>query len=445
MKASKKPRKQRTVKNGIVEVDDVVIAPGIGCTNWIEPVRLKLTERETKLMTTRLGICSTIFLQSVAGFTEANKRYFIDLKHQTTIQVDRMDRVNHEMAEQYLNSAALDRVKNECAESLKKTLSEWTGVKRANGKEEKDISFRKYFGFCKNWFDQIKLDYMAFDFWVPIFDMVDHFAQQSAAKFFCDRFYDLQKMYSRYLYLLTLEKLIRGTLKLPNSRERLLIPAGVYVKLRKNLSVLKVPTQQIESLKSRTGRSRTGSKQIREIILNTVCSTKDAAKSQFHGSLLALHDEFDHYGTGQPVSVAAVPQNGTNIGNGVQYHGSLPPFPFIPVPQIATTAPFSDNDSNGVCGSCCSGTSFCSTSESLFGQNIPIFSDRESEDSRFPVPFPSLGPLPLFGTASTTPMTPAATAPPCNIPVPVNKPVITGYDSSTFKSSPSQTVRYGPY
>merc|ERR1719242_725703 len=143
-------------------------------------------------MTTRLGICREIFLRSVAEFTEANKRYFIDLKHQTTIQVSRMGRVNREMTDLCLNAAALDRVKKECSDSLKKTLSEWTGVRRANHKEGDDITFRKYFGFCKNWFDQIKLHYMAFDFWVPIFDLVDKFAQQAAAKFFCDRFYDLQ-------------------------------------------------------------------------------------------------------------------------------------------------------------------------------------------------------------------------------------------------------------
>ena len=65
-------------------------------------------------------------------------------------------------------------------------------------------------------------------------------AQTAAAKFFCLRFRDLQALYSEFLRLLMLQNLIRGTLKLPNSRERLLIPSGVFVKIRKNIAVLKV-------------------------------------------------------------------------------------------------------------------------------------------------------------------------------------------------------------
>jgi len=300
MNGSKKPRKQRTVINSIVNVDDVDVAPGPGFINWIGPARSKLAEREIKLTTIRLGICRNVILQSVTMFTEANKRYFIDLKQKTTIYVDRMGRVNREMADQYLSSVALDRIKDKCAEMLKQTLSEWKGVRRNSQKEnEEEATFRRYFGFCKNWFDQVKLEQMTFDFWIPIFDLIDQCAQTAAAKFFCHRFGHLQAMYSEFLRLLMIENLIRATLKFPNSRERLLIPSGVFVKIRKNIAVLKIPGHQILS-----PESPTGSKKIRELILQTVISVKDRAKNQFFVSLCALHDEVDsyHHGEDQPVT-----------------------------------------------------------------------------------------------------------------------------------------------
>ena len=166
-------RKQRTIHNGIVDVTDVHVAAGEAFSNWIPVARLKLKEREMKLMAIRLGICQNIIRQSIAQFTDENTRYFIDLKQKTTIRVDRMGRVNGEMFEQHLHSAALDSVMDGCGDSLSNMLNEWNGVRRLNLMQEEDMSFRKYFGICKNWFDQIKLERIAFDFWVPLFDLVD--------------------------------------------------------------------------------------------------------------------------------------------------------------------------------------------------------------------------------------------------------------------------------
>merc|ERR1719362_2719006 len=124
------------------------------------------------------------------------------------------------------------------------------------------------------------------------------------------------------------ENLVHGKLKPPNSREMLLIPAGVFVKFRKNVAVLKIPEDGISSLKSRTG-----SKRVREIVLQTMVKTKDAARSQFHNALLALHEEVDHFGSKSKVVPINVPEHPMNVQTEYPMNFALDKLDSPPIPS----------------------------------------------------------------------------------------------------------------
>eukprot|EP01084_Bolivina_argentea_P116181 206478_1 len=64
-----KSRKPRTIKNGIVNIDDVLIGPGEGMTNWVKIAKHKLKERERILIQRRLHICVNIIITSIRQFT----------------------------------------------------------------------------------------------------------------------------------------------------------------------------------------------------------------------------------------------------------------------------------------------------------------------------------------------------------------------------------------
>jgi len=289
---------------------------------------------------------------------------------------------------------------------------------------------------------------MTFDFWIPIFDLVDHCAQTAAAKFFCHRFGDLQSMYSEFLRLLMLQNLIRGTLKLPNSRERLLIPAGVSVKIRKNIAVMKIRGHHIQSLKSRTG-----SKEIRERILETVMKLKEESKNQFFVTLCALHDEVDHYGATQPVTApltttVATAMEVTNMkmenlekskperfnftNFPIPWNFNLNPISQNPISQNPIFSetqmpPLSDGDSSSFYqSSCCSSSLPSEKSVGSLSENA--FVDRELDDS--------------WSKVSVNP-------PDFMVPVSDNASICSDalfrYHSSTFRNSLSQSARYRPY
>merc|ERR1712013_880010 len=142
-------------------------------------------------------------------------------------------------------------------------------------------------------FDQIKLEHMALHFWIPIFNLVETMAGNAAGKFFSQRLYAHQAFYRRYLNMLILENLLRGTLKIANSRERLLIPAGAFRTLKKNMPLFK-PQLQLPMGKRKKSKKAT-SKETREGVLQCVVTKANASQREFEEALFALHEEVDHY------------------------------------------------------------------------------------------------------------------------------------------------------
>jgi len=213
------------------------------------------------------------------------------------IQVSRMATVNHSVYRAVVTAKAMQSVIAECTCFINATLSKWNGVKESKRLKTQILEFRKYFAVSKNWFDQIKLEHMALHFWMPIFSLVETVAGKAAGEFFSHRLYAHQALYGRYLNMLILENLLRGTLKIANSRERLLIPAGAFRTLKKNVPLFK--PRPLPHGQSPTGRRKKGkkatSKETREQILQCVVQTASASKREFQEKLYALHEEVDHY------------------------------------------------------------------------------------------------------------------------------------------------------
>jgi len=289
---SKKKRKQRTIKNGLVCLDDVIVAPGEGYINWIPSVKAKLKEREVKLLRERMRVLQSVIEMSLEQFAHQNRAYFFEFRRKRTIQVSRMAAVNLSVYRQLVTAQSMQSVIAECTCFINATLSKWNGVKESKRLKTQILEFRKYFAVSKNWFDQIKLEHMASHFWIPVFNLVQTMSGKAAAKFFSQRMYAHQALYRRYLNMLILENLLRGTLKIANSRERLLIPAGAFRSLKKNVAVFKPqppPAGQRKKSKKAT------SKETREAVLQCVVSKASASKHEFEEALYALHEEVDHY------------------------------------------------------------------------------------------------------------------------------------------------------
>eukprot|EP00483_Globobulimina_turgida_P009674 UN09693 len=189
-------KKQRMIKNAIVDADDVKIDAGIKYVNWISIVKCKLREREILLLTRRANICNKIIISSIHSFSLSNTETFEKHKNYVHIRVDRMDEDNlatyqKEIQPKITNNHSYIMCKSDHV--MTSHLKKWNGIKRAS----KDIdNFRQYFQFSKKWWDQRKIDILAVNFWIEIINLIKKFTQSAAEEFFCHRFVDLQNKYS---------------------------------------------------------------------------------------------------------------------------------------------------------------------------------------------------------------------------------------------------------
>eukprot|EP01083_Nonionella_stella_P141260 434886_1 len=69
-------RKQRTIKNSIVNIDNVIVNRGVRFINWIFIARQKLWERECKLLRQRLAACDALFISKIQMFTAEHAELF---------------------------------------------------------------------------------------------------------------------------------------------------------------------------------------------------------------------------------------------------------------------------------------------------------------------------------------------------------------------------------
>ena len=144
-KTSKKKRKQRTIKNGIVNVDDVTVEPGEGYINWIPYVKAKLKEREVKLMRLRMRILQSVIEASLEQFAQQNRAYFFEFRRKRTIQVSRMAAVNMAEYRQLVTAQATQSVIAEYTCFINDTLTKWNGVRESKRLKTQMLEFRKYF------------------------------------------------------------------------------------------------------------------------------------------------------------------------------------------------------------------------------------------------------------------------------------------------------------
>eukprot|EP01084_Bolivina_argentea_P077914 141381_1 len=211
-KTQKKSRKQRTIKNGIVNVDDVHIGCGLGNINWLKIAKQKLTQRELILLRTRQGTLDRLIIDVIQTFTDSNVNQFNLNAYQTGIR------------DQLLHPQSV--IMSRCSQYIAGVLHKWNGYKPQKDIDEKIRFFRHYFQRCRHWFDTKKIRIMTIDFWIPIMQLIQQYATNAASQFIGNP--PLQQKYSDYLYILIMKSIFEGHIKPANARKMWLIPAMAY-------------------------------------------------------------------------------------------------------------------------------------------------------------------------------------------------------------------------
>eukprot|EP01083_Nonionella_stella_P163118 536063_1 len=227
----KKQRKERIIKNGIIDIDDVFIGPGIEYCNWTKIARIKLRQRELILLQKRQESCNQVINSAIQQFTTQCIQRFIS--HQTRnlhIPVYKMERDNLTIYLQNVQrkvTALNSDIMCRCRRSITNLLTEWEGSKP----RKEPRSFRKYFQCCRRWFDQKKVHMLAAHFCIPIMDIVQEYTETVAAQFCEYQNNRLQHVYSTYMNILIVKCLLEAEIDPSNTRAMWLIPASVYPEL----------------------------------------------------------------------------------------------------------------------------------------------------------------------------------------------------------------------
>ena len=224
----KKVRKRRIIKDGIVDIDDIKIEPGFKYSNWIPIVRNKMSEREHILLKKRIEITNKIIIKALQEFYQKNKQNQILNKN-----------IHNIFNNKFINGQETNNIILSSKELIIKQLNAWKGVQRSKKTAK---LFRDYFKISKNWWDQKKIEIISIHFWMPIIKLVNDITKEIGTRFFAQNQNDdintdknennankFQEIFCEYLNTLIFKEICQGMLKMANSRERLLIPAGVYV------------------------------------------------------------------------------------------------------------------------------------------------------------------------------------------------------------------------
>eukprot|EP01083_Nonionella_stella_P026964 74199_1 len=213
----KKAKKPRVIKNSIVDLDDVRIAPGTAMKDWLLISKRKLREREIRLTRQRLRICDNIIISALQEFVVTNANRFDLLKQVANISTDHLYTLYKDEIR-----AQMCQVMNQYIKSMTIVLTKWPGSKRAVS------SFRKYFQTVRRSSDVKKSPVMALECWIPIMQILEEFSKKAAAQFSWDHDIDLQRLYSNSLHTLILAHLCEGMIKPANTRTLSLIPSMAY-------------------------------------------------------------------------------------------------------------------------------------------------------------------------------------------------------------------------
>eukprot|EP01083_Nonionella_stella_P243318 847958_1 len=209
-KTQKKPRKQRIIKNGIVNVDNVHIGRGLRNANWLKIAKQKLTQRELTLLRKRQATLDRLIINAIQSFADPDVNQFNLDTYQTGIR------------DQLIHPQSL--IIGRCSQYIAAVLHKWNGYKPKNEGEIR--YFRHYFQRCRHWFDTKKIRIMTIDFWIPNMRLIEQFATNAASQFIGNP--PLQQKYSNYLCALIMKRVFEGHIKPANARKMWLIPAMAY-------------------------------------------------------------------------------------------------------------------------------------------------------------------------------------------------------------------------
>eukprot|EP01084_Bolivina_argentea_P278867 476623_1 len=286
-------KKQRTINNPLVNVEDVTIKSGLNYINWISVSKTKLEEREIKLMKLRLHICQNTIMSSIRKFTAENADVFGKQNNPpVNIYVTRMAKENHDAYSSVIDNT-INNIINTFNESITQQLAIWKGYKP----KSKINTFRDYFKGSRGWFDVRKVHIITKNILIPIAHMINQFAQKAASEFFANCFFRLQKLYATYLYTLILINLVEKTMKLANTRELFIFPAQCYGMVQLQIiekDVIQYGYNKKVLVLAHTKKNKQF-KNIRKNILESLTQQYNISKLAFQTELLRLHCEVDNY------------------------------------------------------------------------------------------------------------------------------------------------------
>lgn len=291
----KKVRKRRIIKDGIVDIDDIQIEPGFKYSNWIPIVRGKMSEREHILLKKRIEITNKIILSALQKFYAQNKQNQILNKGVQSI-----------FNKKFINGQEPNNIVLSSKELIIKQLNAWKGVQRSKKTAK---LFRDYFKISKNWWDQKKIELISIHFWVPIIKLINNITKEIGSRFFAQNDQNdendennsnthtdendnkFQEIFCEYLNTLIFKEICKGMLKMANSRERLLIPAGVYIILYNKQNDLPAFVKKLlcgnAQIKACVENGK-GGKHTRDIIVKTMENKCDKYEANYIEQLQSL-------------------------------------------------------------------------------------------------------------------------------------------------------------
>eukprot|EP01084_Bolivina_argentea_P066941 122027_1 len=213
---AKKARRKRTIKNYIVDLDDVSVAAGPEYINWVRIAKKKLLYRELVLLRKRQCILDQLVRGAIQQFITDRKWNTFDLRICLDV---------YEKQIRYRLVHSQSAIMSSGAKSMGNLLQQWKGYKP----QKQIASFRDYFKRCRQWCDNHKAPVIAMHFWIPSMELIREFAMKAAARLFGgnqDR--DLWTSFTDYLHVLVLRSAFEGYIKPPNGRSMWLVSAMSY-------------------------------------------------------------------------------------------------------------------------------------------------------------------------------------------------------------------------
>eukprot|EP01083_Nonionella_stella_P316588 1148668_1 len=236
------PRKQRTIKNSIVKIDDVDFDPGVNFANWIQITKCKLWDRELSLLEQRLEACYDSNLSMMKMFV-INHAEILDRARQNAYEMETTLTLIYQTHWQRKIADVRSPIIVGYMKSVERLLTQWNGYHPT----EKTViqTYRHYFQKCRAWFDHTKMQRMALDVWIPMMRLIEEVSRRAASQTFHQHTFCLQNAYSDYLYTWMVIDLFEERIKPNNCGYVWLIPTTVYETLYKQYwpknAVMNVP------------------------------------------------------------------------------------------------------------------------------------------------------------------------------------------------------------